>query len=449
MVGQHDHFDAIVVGSGPGGATVTRELTKKSRRVLLLEWGGNAPVTGGMAQALVELGRPGRSLLLTHGLVATVRAITTGGCSIYYYGTATEPPYEMFDRHGVDLRESVRDARSELPIGPLAGDLIGPRAERIMASAVEMGLDWAPLEKFVDQDRCPRREWLDFYAAPSYESKWNARMWVDEAVAKGAILETGARVKRVLVEGTTATGVEYTTRHGTRRVGADTVVLAAGGIGTPVILRASGVRGAGRDFFFDPMIAICGEVTDGGLGDSGPEFPMATGMLLEEDGYMITDMTVPAALYGVMTAQTGRVDRLGAHGRTLQIMVKVRDALGGELTDRGGIRKRLAQEDRERFRRGFGRAKQILEGAGARNIFRSRPIASHPGATAKIGDVVDSDLQTELENLYVCDCSVVPESWGRPPTLTLIGLGKRLAHHLTAHDADTDAAPARAPIATG
>jgi choline dehydrogenase-like flavoprotein len=57
-------------------------------------------------------------------------------------------------------------------------------------------------------------------------------------------------------------------------------------------------------------------------------------------------------------------------------------------------------------------------------------VAAHPGGTVKIGDIVDSNLQTEYENLYVCDCSVIPEAWGLPPTLTLIGLGKRLAKHL-------------------
>ena len=33
--------DVIVVGSGPGGATLTRELTKRGRRVLLLERGAD------------------------------------------------------------------------------------------------------------------------------------------------------------------------------------------------------------------------------------------------------------------------------------------------------------------------------------------------------------------------------------------------------------------------
>jgi choline dehydrogenase-like flavoprotein len=68
--------------------------------------------------------------------------------------------------------------------------------------------------------------------------------------------------------------------------------------------------------------------------------------------------------------------------------------------------------------------------AGAKNIFKTGYLAAHPGGTVKIGDLVDANLKTEYDNLYVCDCSVIPEAWGLPPTLTLIGLGKRLARHL-------------------
>lgn len=32
-------IEFIVVGSGPGGATVAKELTKRKKKVLILEWG--------------------------------------------------------------------------------------------------------------------------------------------------------------------------------------------------------------------------------------------------------------------------------------------------------------------------------------------------------------------------------------------------------------------------
>jgi choline dehydrogenase-like flavoprotein len=67
---------------------------------------------------------------------------------------------------------------------------------------------------------------------------------------------------------------------------------------------------------------------------------------------------------------------------------------------------------------------------GATDVYRSWYQAAHPGGTAKIGEIVDSNLKTEIDKLYVCDCSVVPEEWGLLPSLTLLALGKRLARHL-------------------
>ena len=79
---------------------------------------------------------------------------------------------------------------------------------------------------------------------------------------------------------------------------------------------------------------------------------------------------------------------------------------------------------------GYDRAKKILTNAGAKDIFKTWWIASHPGGTCKINDIVDSNLKTEYDNLYVCDASVIPDEWGRPPVLSILGLGKRLAKHL-------------------
>jgi choline dehydrogenase-like flavoprotein len=112
-------------------------------------------------------------------------------------------------------------------------------------------------------------------------------------------------------------------------------------------------------------------------------------------------------------------------------MVKAKDELGGYLTNRGGVRKILDNNDKKKLHRGYQRAREILQKAGARGIFKTAYLAAHPGGTVKIGDLLDSDLKTEYDNLYVCDCSVIPEAWGLPPTLTIIGLGKRLAKHLT------------------
>jgi choline dehydrogenase-like flavoprotein len=421
-----EKFDAIVVGTGPGGATVAKDLTVKGKKVLMLDWGSNAPVTGRNGQAFGYIGMPFKSLYFIDNMLGLVRAITVGGSSVVYYATAYEPPYEYWDKYGIDIREDIKEVKKEVPIGPLKDDLIGPMAKRIAQSALDLGYNWQKLNKFVYQDKCRANCDKCDLGCP-YGAKWNARMYVQEAMDKGATLLDMAKVDRVIVENKKATGVQFT-RHGKKHVAqADKVIVAAGGIGSPQVLQNSGIKDAGSNFFYDPLIAVFGTAKD---VNGGNEFPMAMGQHMIDDGYLMTDMTLPWLIYDIFTAEVFRFDKL-SNKHQLTVMIKAKDHLGGRI--RGNcIRKPFTRDEHGKLMHGYERAKKILVNAGAKDIFKTWWIASHPGATCKIGEIVNSDLKTEYDNLYVCDCSVIPDEWGRPPVLSILGLGKRLARHLTA-----------------
>ena len=421
-------YDVIVVGTGPGGATVARDLARCGKKVLILEWGAGGPVRGTVGQALTELMVPGKSLLFTPQGLGLVRGIATGGSSLFYYACAWPVPLALFRRHGVDLSVDAAAARAELPIAPLADAMMTPMARRLMDGAHDIGLAWAKLEKNMFQDRWRPEHRFGYYGDVN-GVKWSARMFVDEAIAHGAVLLNGARVTRVLSESGVATGVEFVQGGQTRRASAERIVLAAGGIGSPLILRASGLREAGHDFFFDPLITVCGTMKDLRLQHN--EIPMSAGVHLEDDGIMLTDLPFPPLMHAMFTAQVGRLHKLFAHHSTARIMVKWKDALGGRLTDRGGVRKTLTAADRRTAQHGFETAQRVLKAAGATAIYRTAHLAAHPGGTAKIGHLVDVNLKSPIDRLFVCDCSVIPEAWGLPPSLTLVALGKRLARHLS------------------
>lgn len=423
----NSNYDVIVVGTGPGGGTVARDLALRGKKVLILEWGPGGEVRGDTKQLLSELMVPGKSLLVTPQLLGMVRGITTGGSSLFYYGCGFQPPVEMFRRHGVELDEFVAEARRDLPIGPLSEAMMTPMASRLMSSAQQIGINWQKMDKLMYQDRW-RPEFQFGYNGDRHKVKWSARMFVEEAVAHGATLVNGARVSRVLREGNTATGVEYVVKGQAFTASADRVVIAAGGIGSPLILRQSGIREAGYNFFFDPLITVCGTMKDVRLRDN--EIPMSAGVHMEDDGYVMTDLAFPKIMHGLFTAQVFRFDKLFAFRSTARIMVKWKDPLGGHLTASGGVRKRLGPEDMSIMRKGYENARRVLIAAGAKDIYKTWYLAAHPGGTVKIGELLDTNLRTQIDNLYVCDCSVIPEAWGLPPTLTLVSLGKRLARHL-------------------
>lgn len=419
-------FDAIVVGTGPSGATVARDLASAGKRVLILEWGDQAPVTGSLEQTLEQLMSPGRGAFEVDG-VMLLRGVVLGGSSIYYYGTATEPPFELFDRYGVDLRSDVAAVRQELPVAALREDLIGPKATQIQAAARRLGYDWRPLEKLIYQDRCESSVPMGFYSAPSYEAKWTARMRVDEAVSLGAELRTGAFVSTVECRDGRATGVVYDSGSGEEVVHADVIVVSAGGIGTARILQASGVDGAGEAFFHDPLVIVSGVVP----GLAAPaDIPMSAGTHFADEGFMLTDLCTPAENLAMLAAGAGLDPSRYAPESTLQIMVKIRDDLEGSI-GADEITKKLTESDVGRLEVGCGIAEDILREAGATEIFRGGISAAHPGGSVRLGECVDADLRTSIDGLYACDASVIPEPWGLPPTITCIALGRRLARHLS------------------
>jgi choline dehydrogenase-like flavoprotein len=421
-----EEFDAIVVGSGPGGGSVAGELSKRGWNLLVLEKGSAEPIRGTTRQTISMTLTPGKGLHITQEMLGVIQGVAVGGSTIPYYACAFDPPYEMFDSYDIDLRPEVAEIKRELPTAPLSDDLVGPAATRIMESAQDLGYDWKKIPKLVYQEKCRPNCDKCSMGCP-YGAKWTSRMVVEEICQNGSSLVADADVKRVLTENRSAVGVEYVLQGKRHQAFAKTIIISAGGIGTPQILRRSGITNVGADFFFDPLVIVMGVIAD---LDGGKESPMAAGLRFGDEGYLMTDLASPRWLYWLWAAEVFRFDQLGAHKRIAPIMVKARDELGGHITGRGAIRKRLGDVETRRLMRGYEKAKEILTHAGAETIFKSRYMAAHPGGTAKINDVVDSNLQTEIDDLFVCDCSVIPEAWGLPPTITLLALGKRLGKHL-------------------
>jgi choline dehydrogenase-like flavoprotein len=412
-------YDAIVVGSGPAGATIARELSKRGRRVLILERGDNAPLKGSLRATASIL----NAVPVGDDLV-TARAFTTGGTTAVYFAVADLPPSEAFLSLGIDLSGELEEAKRELPLAVLPDELLGPQAIKVRDSALDLGYEWKKNKMLVDLSRCA--------SGYTREARWTARRYVLEAVAEGATLINRATVLKALVEKKRAIGVEYKIPKGKkefeiRRAFGAKIILSAGATASPIILRDSGIRNIASDgFCCYPSFAVFGLVP--GLR-AGENFAGSMGAQVDEHT-ALGDANFPRASYRMFMLGRRQFIRAFFHSRSIGVGVMVKDSLGGGLQEDGRYYKRLTKEDIGRLEKGERLARQIIQNAGGRRIFTSPLGASHVGGVIRIKEHIDENLQTEYANLHVCDGSVIPESVKSTPTLTLICLGKYLANHL-------------------
>ena len=131
-------YDGIVVGTGPGGASVARELAGAGARILILEQGGAAPLAGTLTQMAAMAAVPGRGAFVHRDASLLVGGATLGGSTAVNFATAAPPPAAMFAAYGIDLDPFVAALRAELPMGPLPDNLVGPMAAR----AASHGASW-------------------------------------------------------------------------------------------------------------------------------------------------------------------------------------------------------------------------------------------------------------------------------------------------------------------
>ena len=423
--------EVVVVGSGPGGASAARELVKAGKKVTMLEWGSDSDWIGSHLAVIPKVDMK-NAIPLGHAMM--IRGIVTGGSSLIYCGTATKPAAFIKEQTGIDLAPFADEFEEELGIGPLPERLVGDAAGRIMAAANALGIKWELLPKFIDPAKCVR-DCGECMLGCKRGAKWTAREFVKQAQGLGMTLVTKARVDEVIHEQGRAVGVRGRGPEGPLEVRAHRVVIAAGGLGTPVILQRSGIEAAGQGFFTDPLLFTYG-TREGQDKGSIYDIPMTAGtwQFHASEGFVLTDLAEPWMLQLSSLGMKGRVDQVFNLAKVLGIMTKVKDPISGTIDADGKLKKKLEPEVTARLVSGDAHAREILLKAGVKkSSLWTAPIkAAHPGGSAPIGKVVDTNLETQIKGCYVADSSVVPDELGTPVVLLALCIGKHAARRMLA-----------------
>jgi choline dehydrogenase-like flavoprotein len=415
----NNEYDCLIIGSGTAGATLARELSAQGSRVLMLERGEHRALketVWGMASILNEI-------KVAHKL-KDPRVFAAGGSSALYLAVAEAPPLEAFRASGIDLAHDYEAVRRELPLMEMPDEMLSPQTLRLRDAAIGQGYHWTKNTMLIDRSRC--RDGYD------YGSKWKALSYVDEAVKNGAILQCNAIVDRILIKDDEAVGVECRVatspfRSRIARFYARRIIVSAGSLATPVILRKSGLTEAvSAGYFIDPSIAVIGRVP--GLRGTN-SFAGTMGTTLD-DGTRLLDANLHRFFFTMGMVQTLRLLRIPQYPQHVSIMVKVHDAVGGGMSGDGRYHKEIEPEAHEKLGRGVEVARRILAHAGAKTTYCTPLMTGGAFGTLRLGEDVDANLQTRIRNLHVCDGSLIPHSARVAPTLTLVCLAKYLSRAL-------------------
>ncbi|MDW7672637.1 MAG: FAD-dependent oxidoreductase [Bacillota bacterium] len=421
-------YDVIVVGSGAGGAALARDLSLDGRKVLVIEKGRKEEKLGTFKDALryfdgnptTKMPRKSREGHIIY------RSFMAGGSTVVATGNMTRCLEEELGNVGIDLSEELQTAEHEMGVAPIDPGLLSEKSRQLQAAAKSIGYHLDPMPKAIDAAKCRRCGKCSLGCA--YGAKWTSRQYLQEAEDHGAELLLGAEVEKVLVENGHATGVRL--HHpNPLTVTADTVVLAAGGLGTPVILKGSGIDQAGDQLFADLLVTVYG-LDPMKVQDSEPQMALVDLEFHKKERFILSPFV--QAAYPVRMIETGGRGAATSASSLLGIMVKIADESVGQIYADGSYSKAPTDTDQDILEQGIYRAKELLLAADVdpKSIIVSKVAGGHPGGTAAIDRVVDRHLMTGIKGLYVCDASVLPRSPGMPPILTITALAKWLGKRL-------------------
>jgi len=391
----------IVVGSGAGGATVARELSKKGIEVTLIEKG---PFTKtGHAYEHYENADVGVEILKTS---------CVGGTTLVTAGNGVRTCQEQLKIIGIDLEDDFTDIENEMGVSTLPDSHFGRGTKLVMEKAESMGFNTQKMPKFIDPKTCQPCGKCAFGC--SRDSKWTSLEYVNDAINRGAEVIENTKITGLITNNGEVKGV----RSNDKEFLADVVVLSAGGIETPRILRKTGIN-AGNNLFVDTFVTVGGVLKNIKFNKE-----VQMNALIKLDDLILTPHYSSILHDKLQKFQASEVDILG-------MMIKIGDESSGKVRE-DYIEKYSTSKDVSLLAEGSAVAGTILKEAGVDPTTIKSTLArgAHPGGTAAIGEVVDKNLETEISKLFVADASVFPRAPGAPPVLTIVALAKRLGRYL-------------------
>jgi choline dehydrogenase-like flavoprotein len=417
---------AIVVGTGAGGATAAKEI-QGHFDVTILEAGKEfrpfplrldvlekLKKTGLLFdEKLIQLIFPTMRIRKTDNRMILINAIGHGGTTTICTGNAIRKDKDL-KKLGINLDQEFEEIYQEIPVSVNHHRLWRKPTRLLFETCQEMGLDPQPTPKMGKYEHC--RSCGHCVLGCPHGVKWDSRQFLRMALDKGAKLLSGCKAEKVVIENGRSTGVLAKYKQRLQFFPADLVILAAGGLGTPVILQNSGIK-CEPHLFVDPVLCVAAEWKQ---SIQNQEIPMP--FVVQREHYILSPY------FDHLSFFFNKHWRYPAQN-ILSMMIKLADNNVGSISG-SKVKKTLTDQDKNRLNEAVTVCKEILNRLGIKkdDIFLGTINAGHPGGMLPLskkeaGTFHNSRLS---KNLYVADATLLPNSLGNPPILTIIAMAKQV-----------------------
>ncbi|XP_058103744.1 long-chain-alcohol oxidase FAO4A-like [Magnolia sinica] len=488
--------DAVVVGSGSGGGVVAGVLAKSGYKVLVLEKGNYyardnlSLLEGPTMDQMYE----GGGLLATKdlGVVVLAGSAVGGGSAVNWSASIRTPAHvtaEWCNKYELELFESKTYKQAMDVVCERMGVQSAIHEESLNNAVLRRGC----LELGYPIKDIPRNSPPDHYCGwccfgcKDGRKKGTHETWlVDLADSGKGVIIPSCKAVKVLHERrkgrkrNKATGVVFEIGNewekGVYVVESKVTVVACGTLGTPVLLKRSGLKNAniGKHLHLHPTVMAWGYFPETPGRWPGEEKKSYEGGIMtamstvvanfNTSGYgaVIQTPALHPGMFSVVTPWVSSMDikeRMSRFSRTAHIFSLARDKGEGQVNSQRSLSYQLDASDEENLKKGMEKMLRILAAAGAEEIgthhckgdrLNVKQVSSHEferfvkevsrkvlrdlstpicsahqlgscrmGVDPKQSAVNQSGETWEVEGLYVTDASVFPTALGVNPMVTV------------------------------
>ncbi|PAV07316.1 GMC family oxidoreductase N-terminal domain-containing protein [Methanosphaera cuniculi] len=397
----------IIIGAGTGGLSVARKLSENpDAEITIIEKGPLANIKDSYMyydpwdKNEMEL----------------IKTTMVGGSSTVIAGNFIPSLVDELKKYDIDITKQIDELTEELNIMPMPPSHVGSADKILIKAAEKLGFDIKPMPKAIDPSKCHQCGKCA-WGCP-YNAKWSSLKDLEIALENGVNLITDEEVIKINRKADRITSV---TTNKANTYDADIVVVAAGGMVTPKLLRIAGID-AGETFSVDPFITIGGYYKG-----ANQTHQIEMNQYIKLPNAIISPHTSQYVLPEVQKKYPdATVDDI------LSFMIKIPDNLNGKVY-LNKVEKSIDFDDVAYIAEAAAVVGSILKEAGVdmSTMSSTHTRGAHLIASARIGDVVDENLCVYgFENLYVADGSVLPKAEGLPPILTILAITRRLGEFL-------------------